>query len=584
MSTSTVYPLLSLSSELKAALQERTEHCLRSIAAANITTQYGNSAVSLSPFRQAITGKNVKEDPTIIEDFRRVVPVTDYESYSPFVAKFFSHPRKRSELENLLAPGLPSFIGISSSTTRNRSKLFAKYSRGWSNTPPSFAELLQSAKSEKTAYIYCFAYRELLEIIGDDGEIVKKIPVCIGTCGGVRDAENWSVETDSTRMGAIMPGHVSPWATGFITHHRSFLLIHALFVLSEPALERFIMTFLTFFVDLIYHIQEHWDMLLSSVRDGTIPDIEHIDHVRTYLEVNFRANPQRAEELQSIGPPLTCNAWAKRVWPNLETLVCICSGTFATVMPKARSILGQNVLIQNVGYGCTECIMGRTLNVDDTETFVFDTGDFVEFLDISEALVHENILQSWDLQPGKCYQPVATTGDGLWRYLIDDIVQVTGFDPRSGSPVFKFYGRKNLAIRLPYAAITEAHLISVVRAIDTEDIVKVQEFTAIVDQRELPQTVGFFFEITGDAGHLAKFARQKAFEALVATNEEHQRAFDTGRLRLPTIRIVRNGTFAEYRLWRAESMKAGIGQIKVPVAMLNEGQQEWIAERVVMEL
>ncbi|KAI6028016.1 GH3 auxin-responsive promoter [Pisolithus microcarpus] len=576
MSTSTVCPLSSLSSELKAALQERTEHRLRIIAAANITTHYGISAASLSPFRQVITGKNVKEDPTIIEDFRRVVPVTDYESYSPFVAKSFSHPCKQSELENLLAPGLPSFIGISSSTTRNKSKLFAKYSRGWSNTPPTFAKLLQSAESEKTAYIYCFGYRELLEVMGEDGEIMKKIPVCIGTCGG----------TDSTRMGAIMPGHVSPWATGFITHHRSFLLIHELFVLSESALERFIMTFLTFFVDLIHHIQAHWDMFITSVRDGTIPDIEHIDHIRTYLQVNSRANPQRAEELQSIGPPLTCSTWARRVWPNLKTLVCICSGTFATAMPKTRWTLGQNVFIQNVGYGCTECLMGRMLDVDDTEACVFDTGDVIEFLDISEAVVHDNILQAVRFSTPSC-SPATNPllpEDGLWRYLIDDIIQVTGFHPRSGSPVFKFYGRKNLAIRLPYAAITEAHLVSVVRAIDTEDIVKVQEFTAIIDQRELPQTVGFFFETTGDTGRLAKFGRRNAFEALVATNEEHQRAFDTGRLRLPTIRIVRRGTFAEYRLWRAESMKAGIGQIKAPVAMSNEDQQEWITERVVMEL
>ncbi|KAI6012974.1 GH3 auxin-responsive promoter [Pisolithus marmoratus] len=218
------------------------------------------------------------------------------------------------------------------------------------------------------------------------------------------------------------------------------------------------------------------------------------------------------------------------------------------------------------------------------ETFVLETADVIEFLDTSEALAHDNILQAWDLQPGKCYQPVATTQDGLWRYLIDDIIQVTGFDPRNGSPVFKFYGRKNLAIRFPYAAITEAHLVTVVRAINREDIVNVQEFTAVVDQREFPQTVGFFLEIVGDIGRTAKLARQIAFEALVATNEEHQLAFDTGRLRLPTIRIVESGTFAEYRLWRAECMKAGIGQIKVPVVLSDQGQQEWIMERVVTEL
>ncbi|KAI5993123.1 GH3 auxin-responsive promoter, partial [Pisolithus marmoratus] len=308
------------------------------------------------------------------------------------------------------------------------------------------------------------------------------------------------------------------------------------------------------------------------------------DHVRTYLQANFQANPQRAEELQNIGPPLSCPGWAQRVWPNLKTLVCICSGTFATVMPKARSVLGQNVHIRNVGYGCTECPMGRMLNIDDNETFVLETDNVVEFLDTSEALVHDNILQAWELQPGKYYQPVTTTQDGLWRYLIDDIIQVTGFDPRNGSPVFKFYGRNNLAIRFQYAVISEAHLVSVIQAMNTADIVNVQEFTAVVDRRDLPQTVGFFLEIRGDIGPSAKLARQKAFEALVATNEEHQLALDAGKIRLPTIRIVKLGTFAEYRLWRGESMKVGIGQIKVPVVMSNEAQQEWIAERVVMEL
>ena len=32
-------------------------------------------------------------------------------------------------------------------------------------------------------------------------------------------------------------------------------------------------------------MQEEWDMLLSSIRDGVIPDIDHIGHVRDYLQV-----------------------------------------------------------------------------------------------------------------------------------------------------------------------------------------------------------------------------------------------------------------------------------------------------------
>ena len=38
-------------------------------------------------------------------------------------------------------------------------------------------------------------------------------------------------------------------------------------------------------MDMVYYMQEEWDMLLASIRDGIIPDIDHIDHVRDYLQV-----------------------------------------------------------------------------------------------------------------------------------------------------------------------------------------------------------------------------------------------------------------------------------------------------------
>ena len=38
-------------------------------------------------------------------------------------------------------------------------------------------------------------------------------------------------------------------------------------------------------MDMAYYMQEEWDMLLSSIRDGIIPDIDHIDQVRDYLQV-----------------------------------------------------------------------------------------------------------------------------------------------------------------------------------------------------------------------------------------------------------------------------------------------------------
>ena len=85
----------------------------------------------------------------------------------------------------------------------------------------------------------------------------------------------------------IVPGLVAPWATGLISRHQSFLLIHALFALADRSLEQIATTFVTFFIDLVSYVQEEWDMLLSSIRDGVVPNIEHIDHVRDYLQVRY---------------------------------------------------------------------------------------------------------------------------------------------------------------------------------------------------------------------------------------------------------------------------------------------------------
>ena len=42
---------------------------------------------------------------------------------------------------------------------------------------------------------------------------------------------------------------------------------------------------------------------------------------------------------------------------------------------------------------------------------------------------------------GKKYEVVATTNDGLWRYQLNDIVQVAGFTPE-GIPLIRYVERK----------------------------------------------------------------------------------------------------------------------------------------------
>ncbi|KAI6038425.1 GH3 auxin-responsive promoter [Pisolithus marmoratus] len=572
MPTSIVHPITVLTPELEVVLKEDTDRRLVNLIATNINTRYARSSSQLSDFRLAIEDKDIQNDESVLSDFRRLVLPAGYESYRPFYEKFNCRPCKSTEVENLLAPGFPIRISLSSSTTNKKSKQFAKYFR-----PQPYTGGPSPLRVTVTSLPYTFAYRGPVDVVTDSGEIVKRIPVSDESAGILRARNNWSIETDATRMASILPGQVAPWATGFIIHHRSFLLIHALFTLANPSVEGITMTFVVTFMDMVHRIREEWSTLISSIRNGTIPDFEQIDHVRTYLQLNMHADPQRADELQQIGPPLSCPGWAQRVWPSLKLLTCVCSGAFAAQLPQARLVLGPNVAIHNRWHVCTECLIGRNLNPYDTETFVVSTDDLIEFLDMTDDPTHGDVLQAY-------YQPVSTTHDGLWRYLIDDVIQVVGFDPRNGLPVYRYSRRKNLEIRLLYALVTDADLLSVVYGFSGEDTVQVQEFTTVVDDRTFPLALGFFVSITGDIGPNAKLARQKAFTALAATSEKHQIAFDANKIDLPTIRIVKPGTFADYRRWRGENMNVGAAQIKLPTVLSDPKAQEWMVERVMTEL
>ncbi|KIJ19631.1 hypothetical protein PAXINDRAFT_166730 [Paxillus involutus ATCC 200175] len=578
----TPVPCNSLTPKLRTLLTEKTDRLLLRIIRANFSTQFASHASSLAVFRDAVTAHGTEVDDTLLQDFRSHVALMDYESYKPFVAKFNEHPCKESEVENLFSPGLPSALVSSSATSGNAPKIFARYLHIAQEAPTRPSVYDRSDAQGPQDWLIYYGYKEIKEVESESGEVVKRIPLGISSGTRLRMKAGWSVDDDESRMSVIMPGQVAPWAASLITRHRSFLMIHALFCLASRDLERWVVVFAPVFMDLIRYADSEWGMLVTCIEDGIIPDLEGIDHVRAHLQIHLHANPERATELREIGPPLSCAGWAARVWPKLRMLVATCSGPFAFVLPKVRSILGPTIAIRGLGFGATECRIAACYDVDDLDTFVLRTEDVIEFLDAAAEETHENILQAWDLEVGKQYQIVVTTCDGLWRYPLGDIIEVLGFDTNSGSPVFKSSGRKSSSIRFLQALILDSDLVTAIQAISSEDIIQVHEFTVVVDDRKLPATAGYFVE--GSLGPKSHLAPQKLFDALVATNINHQYGLDNNRISLPTIRIVTPGTFTEYRQRKGEKLNVGVGQIKVPVVLSDSSFKEWIEEKVIQEL
>ena len=116
---------------LSEQLRRKTDELRSSIVRANCNTQFAQSSPELTEFRHATAGlvDGTDNDIRLSETFRKTVHLTTYDSYAPFLARFFEKPCKASAIDNLFAPGLPDYLAASSSTSGGRTKTFPKYDR-----------------------------------------------------------------------------------------------------------------------------------------------------------------------------------------------------------------------------------------------------------------------------------------------------------------------------------------------------------------------------------------------------------------------------------------------------------------------
>ncbi|KAH7927996.1 hypothetical protein BV22DRAFT_1031156 [Leucogyrophana mollusca] len=580
-STSVPDPVTVLTSELQNKLKGRIDNVLARIVKTNLHTRFTQESAVFTDFHSAVgvlgDGREA-QDSSLLEAFRATVPLTTYPSYEPFIARFFEQPCKEDRVKDLFAPGLPLIVALSSATSGGASKFFAKYRHmpvyDWCPIP-------MSESGGTTCAVLSLKTFQLIEIHGD-GETTF-LPVAPVSSTAIRMRNDINEGDHTSTLKRTLPGMSSPLAVSYLGNYRSFLLMHALFALADPALEFMYMCFSTTFVDMIRYVEEQWETLINSIETGELPNYEDVDAVREYLTPKFPPQPSRAAELRAIGISTDTPGWLARVWPRLKTVVSIASGMFGAAVPKMQHYLGPNVLIRTLGLTASEGFVGLEYNPSDLNLFKAASDSVIEYLDVSADVSHANLVPAWEIQTGHQYEVVMTTRDGLWRYRLEDVIEVAGFDPEDGVPVLKYVDRRNVLARLGGTMTSGKVLTDAILA--TQDALgKIAEFTVVMDHRTMPSRFGYIVEIEGALGPDVHAARQKVTEHLRLTGLVLQKFIDGGIIGQPSIRILKPGTFAEFRQRKVELANSGAGQMKVPVVLSDEPAQKWLFERVMEEL
>jgi len=176
-------------------------------------------------------------------------------------------------------------------------------------------------------------------------------------------------------------------------------------------------------------LQTSLPAIIEDVRRGTIrADICLSPALRATLERTLKPDPSRAEELS--GPT---------IWPLLQVISCWTDGWSNQALAEMKTFF-PGVEIQGKGLLATEGVTTFPLGRTDQRVCAVRS-HFLEFID-EDGRVHG----VEEIEAGRIYSVVLTTGGGLYRYRTHDSVQVSGFFGRT--PCLKFISRDDFTCDL----------------------------------------------------------------------------------------------------------------------------------------
>jgi hypothetical protein len=180
----------------------------------------------------------------------------------------------------------------------------------------------------------------------------------------------------------------------------------------------------TFLTLLLAPLPQWWDLLLKDIAEGTTTLPNKIQLPFTVYQLPNKPRAQTLSCLHSMD--------YASIWKKLSIISCWADGA-SEIYAKELQTLFPNVTIQPKGLLATEAFVSFPLT-GKTGGALAVTSHYFEFM--SEA---GDIFLAHQIEKGKTYSVIVTTGGGLYRYQLNDIIEVTDF--YNQVPCFKFVGK-----------------------------------------------------------------------------------------------------------------------------------------------
>jgi hypothetical protein len=349
---------------------------------------------------------------------------------------------------------------------------------------------------------------------------------------------------------------VPPEVLGIADYELKYLVILRL-ALGEPRITYLGAPNPSTFLRLLDILNDRRELLLDSLATGRFSPASSLDPgLHVLLAQRLTADSARAAHLRSL-PALTF----ANVWPGIRLVTTWTGGSCGIALEHVRRKLPAGTAVMELGYQSSECRGTIALEPETPGGLPPLHHHFLEFVEQTAwDTGRKECLTLGQLTAGRRYYVLFTTVAGLYRYFMNDLVEVTGFFHET--PLLRFVQKGRGVTSLTGEKLYEAQAIQAVQDAVARHGVMSHFFVLVAD--ELASAYRLYMHVDEGVRPDAQAMSGAVDERLGELNIEYQSKRASGRLRPLTVSWLKNGTADAYK---AAAVRAGQreGQFKLAV-------------------
>ena len=349
---------------------------------------------------------------------------------------------------------------------------------------------------------------------------------------------------------------IPPVVFGIADYDLKYLTILRLAV-SEPRVTYLGAPNPSTFLRLLDVLNTRRELLIDSVATGTFEPLAAVDpQLRAIVGRQLTADPGRAARLRSL-PALTF----ANVWPEIRLVTTWTGGSCGIALASVRGKLTPGTMVMELGYQSSECRGTIALEPETAGGLPTLHHHFLEFAE-QDAWDggRRECLTLGQLAAGRRYYVLFTTSAGLYRYFMNDLVEVTGFFHRS--PLLRFVQKGRGVTSLTGEKLYEAQAIEAIQDAAARCHVRSSFFVLVAD--EAASAYRAYVQVDEGPSVDADAISRILDERLGELNIEYHGKRASGRIRPLALSWLARGTADAYKL-AAVAAGQREGQFKLAV-------------------